>query len=61
MLYVLNEDNSSGYRVYSERTSMRTKIKIGIEGTAKWSIPDDSSKLAILDIQYPKKGMTTFK
>lgn len=56
MLFVLNENNANGYKVYSGYTTMRTKVRIDFEGTAQWSIENDPTKLAILDINYPKKS-----
>lgn len=57
MLFVLNDDNANGYKVYSSYTTLRTKQRINFEGTAEWSIENDPTKLAIFDIQYPKKSM----
>lgn len=58
MLYVLNDENANGYKVYNTYTNMRTKFKIQIEGKAEWAIQNDPTKLAILDIKYPNKGKT---
>lgn len=59
MLYVLSDDNTNGYTVYNTYANLRTKNKMQIKGTAKWALPNDTTKLAILDIQYPKKGEIT--
>lgn len=60
MLYVLNA-NANGYTVYNSYTNLRSKLKMQIEGTANWAIPNDPKKVAILDIKYPKKGKIFFK
>lgn len=56
-LYVLNAENSNSYTVFSSYTNLNTKEKTKSEGTAEWAINNDSRKLAILDIKYPKAGI----